>query len=135
VPNRIIELHDSEVAAITEVGSQIVVFFSHAYIHQSEGRPGWDPGSGWSQSAALVFSEAILEGELPEFPAEIWDGTLVVGGDRLNNQIPAPFVHAGEVALRLKVGLPEDLWIRGRGATLTLLGDAVYVEEFSGHAA
>ena len=37
--NRMIELHDSEVVSIAEVGSQLVILL-RAYVHQSAGRPG-----------------------------------------------------------------------------------------------
>lgn len=43
MPNRIIEQHDSTVAAIVEVGTQIVVIV-RGYMHQSEGDPGRDAG-------------------------------------------------------------------------------------------
>jgi hypothetical protein len=36
--NRSIELHDSELYAVMQVGTQVIVILS-AYLHQSEGEP------------------------------------------------------------------------------------------------
>lgn len=55
--NCIIELHDSEVEAITQIGERMMISFSAAYIHKSEGKPRIDPGNGWTQAAQLAFDE------------------------------------------------------------------------------
>jgi hypothetical protein len=130
--NSLIELHDSEVGALAEVGEQVILFFSGAYVHRSPGRPARDSGTGWWQAAALVFAEASVEGEAPQWPAEIWTGELILDGQGSRSMIPIPFVHPGEVALRLHLSSPAEITIRGRGATLTLLGEPEYVEEFRG---
>lgn len=67
--NRVIELHDSTVVGITTVGNQVILLL-RAYIHASKGVPARDAGSGWIQAAALTFSEAIIEGAVPELPSE-----------------------------------------------------------------
>jgi len=130
---RMIELHDSKVAGIQKIGNQLIVFFSKAYVHQSKGEPGRDAGSGWVQAAALVFAEGMAVGDgIAEWPADIWDGHLVVEGVLLNNQIPVPFEEAGKVELRLQLDTPAEVTVRGRGVCLRMLGDPVYVEEFPG---
>ena len=131
--NSLIELHDSEIGAIARVGEQVIVFLSHAYIHQSEGRAGSDPGTGWSQAAALAFAEGSVEGELPECPAGIWEGDLLVDGQVCENQIPIPCELDGDVALKLSLDSPAEIIVRGRHVTLVLIGDPVYVEEFPGN--
>lgn len=130
--NSIIELHDSVVGDIATIGSQVIVFFARAYIHKSEGRPGWDAGSGWVQAATLSWAEATIEGNVPELPAGIWEGDLIVDVEVQKNMIPIPFSHTGTVALRLHLETPVEITIRGNQAVLTLIGEAVYVEEFPG---
>jgi hypothetical protein len=45
--NTNIELHDSVVANIATLEGAAIVSFQPAYLHKSEGRPGFDAGSGW----------------------------------------------------------------------------------------
>lgn len=129
--HHIIELHDTKMVGLIEVGTQMILFL-RAYIHQSEGRPGWDAGSGWVQAVALTFTEGSLEGELPELPADIWEGSLIMADNVLRNYIPLPFIYRGDVALRIRLDNPADIVITGKQAVLTRIGEAVYVEEFTG---
>ena len=128
---RAIEFHDTTVAGITKVGEQVILFL-RAYVHQSEGRPGWDAGSGWVQAAALTFTGAKIEGGKPDLPADIWHGELNLDGNVSANDLPIPFHYVGEITLTLQIGAPNDLVVHGTGATLTMLGEAEYVEEYSG---
>ena len=57
--NQSIELHDSVLGEIGFAEGDAKLSFVHAYIHRSEGRPGIDPGTGWSQKAELIIEEAI----------------------------------------------------------------------------
>jgi len=124
-----LELHDTTVAAIVQVGDQVVVFL-RAYVHQSEVRPGVDAGSGWVQAVALTFAEGTVEGAIPDLPADIWHGDLVVDEVIMSNMVPLPFHLTGSVALQLQLDAPAEIIVRGRKMELTLIGEAVYVEEF-----
>jgi len=128
-----LELHDSLLIAITEVGTQAIVLLN-AYLHKSEGRPAWDAGSGYIQAVALTFGEAIIEGEPSEFPLDIYVGKISIDGEILSNTFPIPFCHTGEIVLTLQVGEPSPVIVRGKQVILTLIGEAVYVEEFPGAA-
>ncbi len=127
-----VEFHDSTVFGIAEVGTQIIVFL-RAYLHQSEGRPAWDAGSGSVQAAVMTFSEATIEGELPEFPSDIWKGDMEIKGETLSNILPVPFHETGDIVLKMRFvfDTPAEIVIIGKQALLTLIGDPVYVEEFS----
>lgn len=134
--NQMIELHDSEIACSWFCDGAAVIIFSHAYIHRSEGEPGRDPGTGWSQRAELVIEEAA-EIDLPRaWPCSIYDGSLELDDVAYPNEIPMPLAHAGRVNLKLDVldanGIPYSLEFNGNNAHLTLLGEPYYVEEFSG---
>ena len=131
MPNRSIELHDTMVAAVIDVGTQIVVFL-RAYIHQSEGRPGWDAGSGWVQAAALTFSNGVVDGTIPDLPANIWNGDLKVEEEVLSNCVPVPVIFKGAVSLKLSLDAPAEIVVRGTRVEITLIGEPVYVEEFPG---
>ena len=129
--NRMIELHDSQVVGVAEVGSQLVMLL-RAYVHQSAGRPGRDAGTGWVQAAALTLAHGEVDGEWPELRADIFNGDLLLDGRLLQNEIPVPFEHPGQVVLRVDLAPAASLTLRGSGAVLTLLGEPVYVDEFSG---
>ena len=92
--HKCIELHDTTFATAVEVGTQIIVVL-RAYVHTSEGRPGWDAGSGWVQAAVLVFAEGRMDGVLPDLPADIWEGDLIVDGEWWKNTVPIPLNRRG----------------------------------------
>ncbi len=130
-----IELHDSEIAAITQRAGDVVIHFCAAYIHKSEGSPGWDAGSGWIQAAELMFREAVLPVVTTELPADIGNGELSLGEQTLSNWVPIPLDYVGQAGLTFMFGSTgEQFRVEGSGVTLQLLGVAEYVEEFSGNA-
>jgi hypothetical protein len=132
--NQMIELHDSNIAVSWfDYGSAIIIF-SHAYIHRSEGEPGKDSGTGWSQRAELVIGEAVEIKLPPAWPCKIYDGFWELNGVVHENEIPLPFVGEGKVRLKLDIADGDDNFMSvefvGKDAQLTLLGEARYVEEF-----
>jgi hypothetical protein len=96
----------------------VTIYFSHAYIHKSTGTPGRDRGTGWSQEARLVLSQAIASEPLPTLPNTISRGFLEVGGIR-HELIPLPFRR--KVRAKLKLVFVDDL-------EMELIGERPYVE-------
>lgn len=129
--NSAIEIHDSEVISITNRGSLLEVCLI-AYIHKSEGTPGRDAGSGWTQDAILTFWNGTLEGTIAEYPARLASGTLVVDGESLDNEIPIPLSRKGNTELKLEIFYNSPVVIRGNEVHLELRGTPTYVEEFPG---
>jgi hypothetical protein len=134
--NRAVELHDSEVATIFYFYGAAVVVFSHAYIHESEGSPGRDAGSGWWQRAELVIEEAS-EIELPEaWSCEICNGSLFLDEVEHSNVFPVSLPTHASSRLKIQVRDANDDYkvveIVGQKARLTLLGERQYVEKFPG---
>lgn len=132
MPNRAIEIHDSVLAAVSFSQGEAQLHFSSVYIHQSEGVPLRDAGSGWVQRAVLRIRDANMEGAFSEFPVDLADGQTRMGQNIFDNEIPVPLKHKGAFALRL-----EAMWhgqevvsFAGSGAELELLGEPKYVEEF-----
>ena len=95
MPNRAIEIHDSVLASVSFSQGDAQLYFSSVYIHQSEGVPGRDPGSGWVQRAVLRIRDAKMEGTFSEFPVDLTDGQTRMGQNILDNEIPVPLRHAG----------------------------------------
>jgi hypothetical protein len=131
--NRIIELHDSEIAVIFYWEEDTVLIFSCAFIHQLEGVQGHDPSSGWCQRAELVIENANTLDEDMSWPREIDHGYLQLGSEILNNEIPIPLDYKGNVTIKVLTRDDEndyrEIEIKGDGAKLTLLGEPVYIKE------
>ena len=131
--NAAIELHDSVVERLEPRGEGLAIHFSHAYIHRSSGEPGIDSGTGWSQRAVLLIQSAAVSGAEPALPAKISTGELSVSETRLPNVVPLPFDHAGAVKLSLVLSTGRSLVISGAGASLCLVGEPRFIEEFAGN--
>ena len=129
--NRAIEIHDSVLDALSLDNGDAVLHFSHLYIHESEGRVGIDPGSGWSQEGNLTISNAEVQGSFSEWPADLHKGQIVVDGTIYENEIPISLDVVGKVELRLQ-SWSDVIFIIGKGAKLELAGEATYLEEFPG---
>jgi hypothetical protein len=132
MPNRAIEIHDSVLAAVSFSPGEAQLHFSSVYIHQSEGVPLRDAGSGWVQKAVLRIQDARVEGAFSEFPVDLSDGQIQMGQNILDNEIPVPLHHKGAFELRLKAMWQGQIVVsfEGSGAELELLGEPEYVEEF-----
>ena len=126
----IIEIHDSRVAEISEDHGTVIVHFLPAYLHKSEGRPGFDSGTGWVQEARLIFAEALVSGDFPDWSCDILDGEIIVDGVRHANWIPVPLEAAKLTELHLICDSINTLTVTGRGVRLELVGEPRYVEEF-----
>ena len=105
MPNRAIEIHDSVLAGVSFSQGEAQLHFSSVYVHQSEGVPGRDVGSGWVQKALLRIHDAMVEGAFSEFPVDLSDGQIQLGNKLLDNEIPVPLRHKGAFELRLRAML------------------------------
>ena len=129
--NIIIELHDSKIAEIVSRHGTVIVHFLPAYLHKSEGRPGFDAGTGWVQDARLVFEDASISGDLPELPCGVMDGELLVGAERHDNSIPVPFEVTASSKLRIVFNSIHTVTVTGQSVRVELFGEPRYVEEFN----
>jgi len=127
--SRKIEIHDSELKAVTITDGNIVLELSPAYIHVSDGRPGIDAGTGWIQNAVFRVRGEIL-GSISDLPCDLWEGYLKVNGELFDNLVPIPLDSAGNIELQLTSVSGESLQVRGNRITLELLGEPEYIEKF-----
>jgi hypothetical protein len=128
--NRAIEFHDSTLDSIiaAERGG-VILHFSSAYIHESQGEPGRDAGSGWVQEARIHVLGAAAAGELLELPCDLRDGKLQVNGE-LFQLLPIPFDRHGSIQFDLEcMPMGSKIRITGAGLRLEMIGVATYVEE------
>jgi hypothetical protein len=126
---KVLELHDSRVSQIDFSGGVASVYFSHAYIHKSTGRPGRDHGTGWSQEARLILSQIESFGAMPSLPNTISEGFLEVGGIK-HELIPLPFKRKVGARLSLVFVDGAQLEIVGSKPFIELAGAPIYLEGF-----
>lgn len=130
MPNRAMEFHDSTFDGLHWCGTDLTLTFSAAYIHQSEGKPGVDAGSGWVQEVRLHISDATLTGETLDLPCDLYDGSISLDDDRFDNCVPIPLDYRG----RIEVILEQESRVNAVGTRLLveLLGEPKHVEKFPG---
>ena len=127
--NSLIEIHDS-VLTLVETQSKQVKLSIEAYIHKSIGVPGVDPGTGWVQNVILTIEDGSFEGSIESLPYDLYDGTLQINGELMENEIPIPLDRNGQIVLSLVAKWSGDkLVARGTHIHLELLGEARYVED------
>jgi len=102
MPNRAIEIHDSILAHVSFSQDEAQLHFESVYIHQSEGVPGRDAGSGWVHKAILRIHDASVKGVFSEFPVDLSGRQIQIGQNLLDNVIPLPLHHEGVFELHLQ---------------------------------
>jgi hypothetical protein len=127
--NSALELSDSHVSFIDFWEDNVTIFFSHASIHKSRGRPGKDHGTIFSQEAELVLHDVTLFGTLPSLPNTVSAGFLEVGGIR-HELLPLPFKRKVAAALSLEFIDGSVVVITGQKPHVELLGRTTLLEEF-----
>ncbi len=128
--NTAIELHDSELSAITHDGSTVVLSFSPAYLHRSVGRPGYDAGVGWWQPATPTCGMPVSF--TPELPTSAdYNGCLRAGGVLHDNLVPVGVAFEVPCELELVAG-SEPVVVRGNHLlSVSLLGEPTHFEDFT----
>ena len=89
--NREIELHDSTLSKVETNQTNVTLSFDRAYVHCSEGTPGIDIGTGWSQKIDLILRQVATVKVPDDLPNDISDGYIIINGNKLDNMIPLPF--------------------------------------------
>ena len=129
--NSAIEIYDSMLDSLMNEDQRVVLDLEPAYIHRSTGTPGVDPSVGWVQDIILLV-DGTIEGSLTELPCDLWEGSLQVGDQKIENIIPLPVDYRGEVTLTLVTQSLNRVIVRGSAISANPIGEAKFIEEFSG---
>jgi len=132
VLNEIIEFHDSEIMQVEVINRNLMRILMRAYIHKSKGIPGIDPGTGWVQNAELQIKQLYSYGGIPAIRVRISSGLLVIDEKAYLNEIPIPLNCESTIYYSVILDDGSSFSVEGKGVTLTLLGEAKYIEEFPG---
>jgi hypothetical protein len=126
--NRALELHDSEIKLISSANGLIELLLD-AYVHESDGVPGVDSGTGWIQPVSVKITAANMAQRVTT-PITLTDGELKVGSMLLQNCIPLPYHATGGVDFMVQTVENENLRITGSAIDVESIGTAKFVEEF-----
>lgn len=124
-----LELHGSRINCIELIQGIVTIHFSHAYIYKSKGRPGRDPGTGWSQEAILFMNDATISTPFPELPSTISEAYLEVGGIK-HELIPLPFKRKVNATFWVRFENNTEIEIEGKRPYIELSGKSFFIEEF-----
>jgi hypothetical protein len=128
--NAAVELHDSDVVAIEPAAGTVVVRLM-AYVHRSDGRPGFDAGSGWSQLVELVFADGVVEERPAALPCTLDEG-CVSGGAEFAGIVPLPASVSLAVRLEARGLYGERLAVRGTRLEVIAVAEGTFIESFPG---
>jgi hypothetical protein len=127
------EFHDSVLAELKEEGARCVLELRPAYVHQSDGRPGIDPGEGYWQDVEIVIAGAKLKAPILSLPCPIGDAHLSVGEIRMSNIAPTTLHEAKKVSLKIWLMIGgSEVEIEGTSIEIRAIGEPEFAEHFPG---
>jgi hypothetical protein len=129
--NASIEIHDSEVQLAEGENGTFRLFFSAGYVHESEGRPGLDAGTGYLQPAELVFGEASWSEPVTEGIGRLSGGWVSINGEKLS-LVPLPFSASGEISAEFIFASGAAISVSASSVECISRGKARFVENYVG---
>jgi hypothetical protein len=118
----LVELHDSVLHSVTQVGHMCLIALRPAYLYEVNVASG-EAGTCMRQDAVLELGYGSVDGSLGDLPDPILDGSLIIGSNLIENLIPVPFEGTEAIKLRLFMW-PDyrEIVISARGLTVRLEG-------------
>ena len=129
--NAALEFHDSTLSSVVTVGTDCVLRFD-GYLHQSQGRAGVDPGTGWQCLVELRLRQGRRDGSVPELPVALSDGTLHLGASVFENCVPIPLQDLRATRIELIAVSGERVVFTGASLEAALVTEPKYVDTFPG---
>ncbi len=122
--NREIQLHDSEISEVGHSSGSTTIVLSKAYIHESAGVPGADPGCVWTQIAMITIGDTAPPSISVDLPIWVLGGTLAIGQTCHDGFIPAGGQFEGDTDLAFHLSTADG----SDGGTLRVKGSRVRIE-------
>jgi hypothetical protein len=104
---------------------------SRAYVHCSIGRPGVDPGDGYSQSAELVFLNAMCSEPTSGCFGKISEGLVRIGTDSFG-LLPLPCSGSGDIHAKFVFTSGTSLNIIAESFNCLATGSRKLIESYGG---
>ncbi len=125
-----IDLPGSEVESIRLDGDRLVLRFSRAYIIQT--MTGAKQRTRWYQAGELIFSGAVVEGELPQCPCVCAGGDVGENIYTYRDMLPLPLKSRGRAHCKLRFeGREQMLLLEADGVELVMEDRPHYIEHIS----
>lgn len=122
-----IELPGSEIEKVTVEGDTVKVRFSCAYIVKT--LSGSVERTRWRQAGDLIFSQAEVEGAVPETPVVCDGGDVGQSVYTYRDMLPIPFEGRGRAYCDLRLrGLDQHLKVVGESVILQMEDRPYYIE-------
>jgi hypothetical protein len=118
-----IELHDSVISAIKEDFGDVILCFSHSYIHEG--------GNGYSQKLEIWIGSASVKYGKIELPVKVANGRLITNLGPYHNLLIFPVDTDGDVTMNIELFSDEVITIRGNGIQVNFLSEREFVETVS----
>lgn len=134
--NREIQLHDSEISEVSHTSGSTKIVFSTAYVHETAGVPGADPGCIWTQVAVITIGDANLPVISEGLPIWVMGGTLAIAKIRHEEFIPSDGHFEGDINLELHLSTADGsdggtLLVKGSRVQIELCGDPSASEDYT----
>jgi hypothetical protein len=125
-----IDLPGSEIESIRLDGERLVVRFSRAYIIQT--MTGSQQRTRWYQAGELVFSAAVVEGELPQCPCICAGGDVGENIYTYRDMLPLPLKSSGSAYCKLQFEASEQMLLaKAEGVELVMEDRPRYIEHIT----
>jgi hypothetical protein len=128
--NRAIEFHDSTLKEVKIEGSNVKICFDKAYVHQSDGVPGLEKGTGWEQKINILLYEASVEKCPDDLPNDIDTGYIIVNNQKSINLLRLPLQCEGEIEIVLFTIYGKELRVKSKKLQTQELDKAIFLEDF-----
>jgi hypothetical protein len=122
--NTEIQLHDCEISEVSHSSGSTTIVFSTAYIHESVGVPGADPGRIWTEVAMITIGDTDPPSISVDLPIWVLGGTLAIGQTCHDGFIPAGGQFEGDTDLAFHLSTVDG----SDGGTLSVKGSRVRIE-------
>ena len=117
----VIELHDSDVAAVDMIEGDVRIEFYEAYI--------WAEDKGWGQKASLILENAQVTEAPVKFPVTISEGVLSGDTEQFDNIVPFLFSERGPFSVEFVFTGGGRLLVTGQNPRVELIGERRFIEE------
>ena len=129
--NRAFELHDSSIKLVIPDGVNTTIELEPAYLHESEGIPGSDPGEGYLQNIHIQLSDSHIHSAVLDLPARINEGSILLSGKRCDNIVNLPLIHVGNIEIDIRTEKGEHLNVTAKRVVAVLIGERQHLEKFN----
>jgi hypothetical protein len=128
-PNREIDLHDSNLAAVEEADGSVVIRFAPAYVIASGDEPAKNGGSGWSVDVDIVLHDAATKISPTILPSWISDGFVGLAGCARMFLVSLPSTLDGDLTVYFITENAEELLVKARRMDVVQRGEPAFAEK------